>query len=161
MISAALLTITLLGCGDDTNNCEFISQSSKTYESLILCEAAIPALLLENSNAPYPTVTGHCGPVSGSEASAENQPSTLENTNSQIASSELSPAIPAAGTSTGATDPATSNKPLKRVFKRIENGFAYVRTGTSNALTNIAERTRESLKKLAVRLKLRKEPAAQ
>jgi hypothetical protein len=154
MITAAVITMTFLGCGDETVDCEFISQAPKTYTSQMVCEAAIPAMLLKMSDAPYAVVTGHCGPendLASRSTPVPVSPSIAANNHIPEAAGQIETKPPLIGTD---DDVANGKKPLKRVFKRIENGFAYVRSGTSTALTNLGERTRNGLANLAARLKL-------
>jgi len=145
MISAAIVTMTLLGCGDAMNDCEYISQSQETYTSQAMCEAAIPAMLIKMKDAPYAVITGRCDQAVNE---ALPQADTLQANEAPLVVQ---------------SDPELLNeaKPLVRVFTKIENGFAYVRTGTTNILANMGERTRNGLKNLAEKLKLRQDPAAQ
>ncbi|GEM_PF-5445136 len=145
----AAVTMTFLGCGDALQDCQFISQSKTVYENHAKCEEAIPPLLMKMDDTDYPVVTGHCNPdAEQSVAAAEPLDQTKP--------------LPLAPVDLGQQPSNTENpKPTKRVVTRIENGFAYVRTGTTNLLTNIGERTRNGLNKLAVSLKLRKEQPVQ
>lgn len=146
MIYAAAIAITLLGCGNSLEDCEFISQSTQTYETKSLCEQAIPGQLRKMQDTPYPVVTGHCdGDEKADLEITTNQEPTVfmseERTEEVGDPISINPLAPQ-------KELNAKSKPLKGVIKRIENGFAFVRDGTSGLLTNIAERTKNTLRRI-------------
>jgi len=60
MIQEAVVVMTILGCGNEADNCDYVSTPNKKWESVTACEAAIPAQLTQLDDVAYPVLTANC-----------------------------------------------------------------------------------------------------
>lgn len=60
MIAEAVIVMTLLGCGDEIRDCDYIASPAATYASVAECDAATPKILATYASAAYPTITAEC-----------------------------------------------------------------------------------------------------
>ena len=60
MIQEAVVVMTILGCGDQAQSCDFVNSPQKTWKSEEECSAAIPSALQREKNASYPLMTATC-----------------------------------------------------------------------------------------------------
>ncbi|MEL7430330.1 MAG: hypothetical protein AAFN43_10060 [Pseudomonadota bacterium] len=60
MIAEAVIVMTLLGCGDEIRDCDYIASPAATYASVAECDAAAPKILATYASAAYPTITAEC-----------------------------------------------------------------------------------------------------
>jgi len=60
MILAAVVVMTVLGCGDQAKSCDMIAEPKRSWQSIQKCDAAIPAVLRRSMNSPYPVITAQC-----------------------------------------------------------------------------------------------------
>ncbi|MCG6859557.1 MAG: hypothetical protein LJE67_15975 [Salaquimonas sp.] len=90
-MNAAIIVMTILGCGQNEAACEFIRTVDTPFSSQAQCEARMETELMKTAANDYPnaiamcepldtTVTGprpHAAPVPGREANARPHPDTL------------------------------------------------------------------------------------
>lgn len=60
MIKETVIVMTILGCGDAVQSCDYISTSQKQWSSETACEAAIPNSLQKLRYEAYPVLTASC-----------------------------------------------------------------------------------------------------
>lgn len=60
MIAEAVIVMTLLGCGDEIRDCDYIASPAATYASVAECDAATPKILATYASAAYPTIAAEC-----------------------------------------------------------------------------------------------------
>ena len=60
MLQEAVIVMTVLGCGDQTMNCDLVPRPDKTWETQAECNAAIPKVLTNITDASYPVLTAYC-----------------------------------------------------------------------------------------------------
>lgn len=59
-MKTALILMTILGCDDSVNQCEFVETPPERFVSIELCNAASEAVLARYSNIGYPTAVAVC-----------------------------------------------------------------------------------------------------
>lgn len=59
-MKTALIMMTILGCDDSVNQCEFVETPSERYVSIELCNAASEQVLGRYTNIGYPTAVAVC-----------------------------------------------------------------------------------------------------
>lgn len=60
MIQEAIVVMTVLGCGNEADKCDYVTTPDKTWETVAACEAAIPAQLTRLDGVSYPVLTANC-----------------------------------------------------------------------------------------------------
>lgn len=137
MIAAAIVTMTVLGCSHQDLNCELITRSPKVWLSQQDCEAAIPSLLTEPTDAPYPIFIARCNngddtritQASASQASASMSaktavPSTATGDPISIVAADFE-RHPDAGEDRNITG---------ALLYRTKNGYALIRDGATGGM---------------------------
>lgn len=59
-MKTALIMMTILGCDDSVNQCEFVETPSERFVSIELCNAASEEILTRYGNIAYPTAVAVC-----------------------------------------------------------------------------------------------------
>lgn len=59
-MKTALILMTILGCDDSVNECEYVETAPERFVSISLCDAASETVLERYSNIGYPTAVAVC-----------------------------------------------------------------------------------------------------
>ncbi|WP_159951173.1 hypothetical protein [Rhizobium sp. 18065] len=59
-MKTALILMTILGCDDSVNECEYVETPPERFVSISLCDAAAETVLERYSNISYPTAVAVC-----------------------------------------------------------------------------------------------------
>ncbi|CAH0340648.1 hypothetical protein [Rhizobium sp. CECT 9324] len=59
-MKTALILMTILGCDDGVNECEYVETAPERFISISLCDAAAETVLERYSNISYPTAVAVC-----------------------------------------------------------------------------------------------------
>ncbi|SMC67472.1 hypothetical protein [Rhizobium sp. RU36D] len=78
-MKTALIAMTILGCDDSVNQCQYIATAQEHWVSVELCDAASERVLERYGNVSYPMVIAVCQPpeAESTPAVAEQQPLPL------------------------------------------------------------------------------------
>ncbi len=60
MIQEAVIVMTILGCGDQAQSCDFVLSPEKTCKTQAECSSAIPSVLQTAQGASYLVLTASC-----------------------------------------------------------------------------------------------------
>ena len=60
MIAEAVFIMTILGCGNEGDACDFVAEPQTTYASRIACETAVQSVLPTYQAVAYPVLIGDC-----------------------------------------------------------------------------------------------------
>jgi len=60
VIQEAVIVMTILGCGDQAQSCDYVTTAQTKWETKAQCYAAIPANLSEIQYVSYPVLTANC-----------------------------------------------------------------------------------------------------
>lgn len=60
MIKETIIVMTVLGCGDQIDSCDYINTPNKTWTSIEACNNSIPSAILATKDAAYPVITTNC-----------------------------------------------------------------------------------------------------
>lgn len=55
-----LIVMTILGCGDNSTDCEMVHKVDAGFPSLAACQAASPAVLERLTDLAYPVIVAQC-----------------------------------------------------------------------------------------------------
>ena len=69
----ALIVMAILGCADDSNQCQTVQRVEAPFESVDACRAASPAVLQKLTDLAYPVIVANCA-KSPTNALAEARP---------------------------------------------------------------------------------------
>ena len=155
MLYATLVVMTVMGCGDEAVDCDFIEESSKQWQSKSECDAAIPDALLKNQNYDYPVITARCEakPVKslhaeGLAGNGSPDPVTanpIEEGQQHGLEAHATP-LPAEG---GGKPNPTADKPKpKPALYRFKDGYVLVRDGTSEFFEKLGKGTANTVKRI-------------
>ncbi len=61
-MNSAIIVMTILGCSDAADSCEFIRTANARYSTQAQCEAQVATELQRTGSAGYPTVAAICEP---------------------------------------------------------------------------------------------------
>lgn len=56
----ALIVMAILGCADDSNQCQTVQRVEAPFESVDACRAASPAVLQKLTDLAYPVIVANC-----------------------------------------------------------------------------------------------------
>lgn len=56
----ALIIMAILGCGDDSSQCETVRKVETAYTTVADCRAATPAVLEKLTDLAYPVIMANC-----------------------------------------------------------------------------------------------------
>jgi hypothetical protein len=73
MIQEAVVVMTILGCGDQAQSCDFVLSPEKTWKTQAECNSAIPSVLQTAKNASYPVLTASCAVKTSPEQPVQAQ----------------------------------------------------------------------------------------
>ncbi len=65
-----LYVLAIMGCGDDTMQCQQARVEPVRYTSVQACQAAMPAALQRNTDVDFPVISAACQRQSGQVADA-------------------------------------------------------------------------------------------
>ncbi len=69
-MKTALIAMTILGCDDSVNQCQYIATAQEHWVSVELCDAASERVLERYGNVSYPMVIAVCQPPESAAAPA-------------------------------------------------------------------------------------------
>lgn len=69
----ALIVMAILGCADDSSQCQTVQRVEAPFESVDACRAASPAVLEKLTDLAYPVIVANCA-TSPKDALAEVRP---------------------------------------------------------------------------------------
>lgn len=75
-MKTALILMTILGCDDSVNECEYVETAPERFVSISLCDAAAESVLERYSNISYPTAVAVCQEPPSDVTAAAVVPST-------------------------------------------------------------------------------------
>jgi hypothetical protein len=56
----ALIVMAILGCADDSSQCQTVQRVAVPYETVAACRAASPAVLQKLTDLAYPVIVANC-----------------------------------------------------------------------------------------------------
>jgi len=74
MIQEAVVVMTILGCGNQIDACDYVTTSEQTWNTVAACQSAIPAHLTRIENVSYPVLTANCDAQEHEVVIASSQP---------------------------------------------------------------------------------------
>ncbi|MDJ0613596.1 MAG: hypothetical protein QNJ29_07940 [Rhizobiaceae bacterium] len=78
MMAETVFVMTVLGCGNQTDACDFVAEPEATYVSQLDCEAAVEKTLLDYQHAAYPVLVGDCAERPGTVQVVKVEPRPAE-----------------------------------------------------------------------------------
>ena len=78
MIVETAFVLTVLGCGNEGDSCDFVAEPEVTYVSRSECEAAVSGVLTRFENARYPVLVGTCSAKQESIQIVEFEPEPVD-----------------------------------------------------------------------------------
>lgn len=131
MIYAAVVVMTVLGCGDQMESCDYIPGPQTAWKTQAACEAAIIDKLQSLQDAPYPLVTAQCDERVEKEVATKKRAATAEDLQ---ASTEIGEGVEAEeNVSTENAKPSVA----ATVYQKTKDGYVFVAKGTGTVFSAI------------------------
>lgn len=73
-MQVALIAMTILGCNDSIDDCQYIATAKEHWTTVALCDSASENVLGRYTNANYPMVIAVCQPQPGTGTQVAAQP---------------------------------------------------------------------------------------
>lgn len=151
MIKTALVAMTIVGCDCDAKLCEYIGETPAKWSSLADCEAAMKTQVLRHGNFGYPLISGVCRTVQKPASKLASAPMPHGSAPPAVITDEITalglrrPEMPVRSGKTAVTDadakPSFYDEVIdggRAVLYRTENGYALVKTGLSQTVSDTA-----------------------